>query len=225
MLQKLLDMLTLVLIFSSCSNIQKEESKIMDKKEPIISGHSERIPLKVEIKKNIEHIGASNSKDTIIEGFVPEMKANSIELLNPKSIEKLNKSFTLIESEESFPYVIFLSNTGTEALKLIFHYGGVKNSFSEIEMSQNKHREEGLVLNEEKFVTGRGIQLGMTRKEVESILGKPNIYSNNKIRYRIVDLDLSNSAFLKRYNYPSYYIEAQFFQEKLVKYKFGFDYP
>jgi hypothetical protein len=69
------------------------------------------------------------------------------------------------------------------------------------------------------------IQLGMTRKEVESILGKPNIYSNNKIRYRIVDLDLSNSAFLKRYNYPSYYIEAQFFQEKLVKYKFGFDYP
>lgn len=205
MIQKWLTILMTMLIFISCANESKTTGEV------------------VEADSN-----GTQYKDTLINGFIPEMQVNSVELLNALSIEKLNQPI-VVKSESKggiFPYVTFVNASKTEILKLIFHHGSGENEFSEMELSSNPNGQEGILLEDiDHFQSGRGIKLGMTKAEVEKILGKANMPSPNKLRYRIVDVDLSDSDFLKKYNLPMYYIDAEFKDGILVGYKFGFDYP
>ncbi len=55
------------------------------------------------------------------------------------------------------------------------------------------------------------------------IKGKSYKKNENKIIYRITDY--SNSNFLKNYNVPAYFLECTLKDNKIVKIKYGFDYP
>ena len=216
----------ILIIFASCSeNIQQSEQQNIQQQAT-----EEAEPKDVSVtkgKNNKKEEKRYVAKDTLIEGFTPEMSVNSIELQNYKSTERLNKNLTTVEAVngESFPHVDFSNSSNTERLRLIAHYGGTRNAFSEMEVTYNSIENNVNILEIHNFQSGRGIKLGMSRKEVENILGEANINFENKLRYRIVDVNTDTSEFLEKYNYPSYYIDAEFNDNKLVKYRFGFDYP
>jgi hypothetical protein len=78
----------------------------------------------------------------------------------------------------------------------------------------------------EHFVSGKGITLGMSRKEVTDLLGKH--YTENAhpealiISYRIDDKDI---ALLQRHNAPAYFGQYYFHDNRLIKYEMGFEFP
>ncbi len=76
------------------------------------------------------------------------------------------------------------------------------------------------------FDSGKGIHLGMSRKEVTDILGRGYHESTQRdevvIFYRIDDRD---SALLQRHNAPAYYGQYHFRDNRLVRYDIGFEFP
>lgn len=78
----------------------------------------------------------------------------------------------------------------------------------------------------EHFTSGKGIHLGMSRKEVTDILGKhyrEHAHPGEQIlSYRIDDKDI---ALLQRHNAPAYYGQYHFRDGRLVKFEMGFDFP
>ncbi|OIQ82105.1 hypothetical protein GALL_361190 [mine drainage metagenome] len=78
----------------------------------------------------------------------------------------------------------------------------------------------------ERFMSGKGIHLGMSRKEVINILGKgyeEHAYPEEQIiSYRIDDKD---SPMLQRHNAPGYYGQYYFKANRLVRFEMGFDFP
>ncbi len=78
----------------------------------------------------------------------------------------------------------------------------------------------------ERFTSGKGIHLGMSKKEVIDILGKGYKEHTHPdeliISYRIDDKD---AAMLQRHNAPAYYGQYHFKENRLVKYEMGFEFP
>ena len=78
----------------------------------------------------------------------------------------------------------------------------------------------------EHFDSGKGIHLGMSKKEVTDILGKgykehPHT-DEQVISYRIDDKD---SIMLQRHNAPAYYGQYHFKDNRLIKFEMGFEFP
>ncbi len=78
----------------------------------------------------------------------------------------------------------------------------------------------------ERFISGKGIRLGMSRKEITGILGKHYRESSHPdaqvISYRIDD---KASALLQRHNAPAYYGQYFFRENRLVRFEMGFELP
>ena len=78
----------------------------------------------------------------------------------------------------------------------------------------------------EHFTSGKGIHLGMSRKEVTDILGKgfqEHPHTDEQIiSYRIDDKD---STMLQRHSAPAYYGQYHFKNNRLVKFDVGFEFP
>jgi hypothetical protein len=78
------------------------------------------------------------------------------------------------------------------------------------------------------FASGLGVALGMTPAEIVKRFGTC-IKSRDKngddetIQYAIDGADKDDK--LKTYGYPTYYAEYEFRSEKLVRFRFGFEYP
>ena len=135
-----------------------------------------------------------------------------------------------LETGDDFPTVQICNSNNTELLILVFHYGDVKDSFNEVRI-RNISKPPTNCLEPPKqtnhFVTGKGIRLGISKKELTIVFG-PGFTENAEgsrivIRYRIDNFDKSN--FLKKYNLPIYYGTYHFEKDKLIKFEFGFEYP
>lgn len=63
----------------------------------------------------------------------------------------------------------------------------------------------------------------MSLKELEKIKGSSYVQDGNKIIYQLTDF--YNSSFLIKYNMPSYFLECIIKNEKIIRIKYGFDYP
>lgn len=78
----------------------------------------------------------------------------------------------------------------------------------------------------ERFTSGKGIHLGMSRNEVVRILGSNFVehpqQDERVISYRIDDKD---SPMLQRHNAPAYYGQYHFKDNRLVKFEMGFEFP
>jgi hypothetical protein len=144
------------------------------------------------------------------------------------TVKQVGEESGMIETNEELPYRLFVSNNKRQQLKLIYHYGRSKNEFAEVEVSANPATAQVTTLNTNTFITGRGIKLGMTEAEIIAVLGSCyKIISGDKaselIKYTIDDDE--HSDFLHRFNYPLYYAEYEFEGNRLIRFKFGFEYP
>ena len=117
------------------------------------------------------------------------------------------------------PHVRFVSSNGAQELVLFSHYGAGEDEYGEIEV--RKAGIEALVLKDlptDTFVSGRGVELGMSRADIISRFGsclKADEKSGDgeTIQYQIDNADRDPD--LKGFNYPVYYAEYEFERGKL----------
>lgn len=161
-----------------------------------------------------------------------DISVSGIFLSDPESSRKvIGNSQMPKESGDDFPTIQICNSKKTEVITLVFHYGDIKDSYSEFRVRNiSKPPATTCILPSkriEHFVTGKGIHLGMSKKQLSKILGHSfTEHKNGKkttMHYRIDDFE--NSRFLKKYNLPIYYGSYHFEKETLVKFEFGFEYP
>jgi hypothetical protein len=162
----------------------------------------------------------------------PDVSIFGIELGDPLStVLQLGSDYELVEDDDNLPYAVFTNATETEVMKLFRHYGDTTNSFQEAEVLATEsldRDEDAIVLDTPRFRTGRGVKLGLTRKEVLDRFGDcaavaSNAGSPDVVRYELADI--ATSDLLKAHNMPLYYAEYAFSEDKLVRFAFGFSYP
>lgn len=160
--------------------------------------------------------------------------------------DRMTKKLHLVEREGGdFPWYVFVSRDGAQSIAFRTHPGDTVNSYQEVEVRYLRIGQGQLLATEEsyyigregkpptlpadKFVTGRGIALGMTKAEVTRRIGRcikgfkaQGVMQT--IRYAVQN-ESAKLPILKTANMPSYYAEYQFERGKLVRFRFGHDYP
>lgn len=160
--------------------------------------------------------------------FLPDSTVNNILILN--NVESSKKFYSAIYSKKVInflresPVIGFTNKEASEYLLLYQYEGGIENAFSCFEIGDTTSVENELTTtNYNNFKTESGIMLGMSLDDLIRIKGKSYKKQKNKITYQITDY--SSSDFLKKYNMPAYFFECTFDEKKIVKIKYGFDYP
>lgn len=160
----------------------------------------------------------------------PDVSVYGIRLADAESaVRQIGSGLQLSEGEEDMPHVRFVSSNGAQELVLFSHSGAGTDEYGEVEV--RKAGIEALALNDlptPSFVSGRGIELGMSRADVVSRFGQclksdERSGDSETMQYEIENANKDRE--LKDFNYPVYYAEYEFKGGKLVRYRFGFEYP
>ncbi len=136
--------------------------------------------------------------------------------------------FEALIEETGMPHVNFTNAHGSQVLTLFLHHGSGENQFSEIRITRQVQDSIRAVLPVPEFRSGRGILLGMREEDAKAILGgycAVGTASNGHRLLRYAIVDFAASHFLQAYNYPSYYATLEFAADRLIEYRFGFEYP
>ncbi|MEI6695673.1 MAG: hypothetical protein WCO13_06370 [Bacteroidota bacterium] len=159
----------------------------------------------------------------------PDTSVFGIKLNDSQSkIKQIGDQFELRNDNEDLPYEKFCSLDKQQTLTLFFHPGGSKNEFSEFQVSYYSKKDAAAVVKTAVFKTEKGIELGLSIQKLIAVLGNcfKTVKTNKNteiIKYQIDDY--KHSDFLKRYNMPVYYAEYEFKNDKLIRFRFGFEYP
>lgn len=145
----------------------------------------------------------------------------------------------------SFPWYVFASQDGKQIAAFRVHPADVVNSYMEMEVRDRRIGPKQMLGARESYYVGRdgtprkidtpafatsnGLTIAMSRAEVIEKLGpcfKPYKRRGNTetIRYGVFDLKVGRPI-LQLANMPGYYAEYQFERGKLVRFRFGYDYP
>jgi hypothetical protein len=160
----------------------------------------------------------------------PDLAVFGIKLNDEESaVKQVGSGPAIVEDSEDLPRARFVSKDGVQELVLFAHYGAPTDEYAEAEVKLAG--AEAMTLTElptDVFATGLGIALGMSPDEVVKRLGgciKSRDRSGNEetIQYGIENADKDEK--LKSYGYPNYYAEYEFRSGKLVRFRFGFEYP
>jgi hypothetical protein len=118
-----------------------------------------------------------------------------------------------------------------EVLSVIVHPG---DYYSQISIFQVKYVDsKSLTMNSlsvDRFSSEKNILLGLTQEELIAKLGNcyavgDSISKSITINYRLESPQDSKTKLLKRQNLPIYYTRYKFYQDKLIEFEFGFEYP
>jgi len=164
--------------------------------------------------------------------FKPDTTINQINLEDSRSIIKKLKADTSVITEivKESPWRLQLRNKfGNQLLTLFFHPGNSTWAFSEFKvqiLSQEVNMEKMIKLNDNEFITEKGIKLGLSKSELIRKMGRP---TNTKIEngfeiieYRIID---PNSMMLKKYNQAEYFAIYKLKNDRIIEFHFGFVMP
>lgn len=164
------------------------------------------------------------------EDLKPDTAVSNININDYESTERIlgkNSWSKQFEQAGSLPRIEIVNRTGTQILRLFFHYGGSKNSVDEFELmsidSTYKTPKQAIHLKDEQFITSNKIRLGISKNGLVKKLGngyKSNVSGNVERLVYTVD---GKSNFIRRYNQPRYYIRCVFKNDILIKYSFGFE--
>jgi hypothetical protein len=152
-----------------------------------------------------------------------DISVNGIFLEDPASTEKvLGKE---IPHEEQ---LVYWNKDRTQLLTLLFHGGDTVHAFAEFKVTRAGKGDSAVkALSFPTFITGKGVRLGLSQRQVTAIFGKgveEDVGRQHLIRYSIEDIQ-TKTPFLKHYNLPSYYGEYRFEDGKLIEFSFGFELP
>jgi hypothetical protein len=160
-----------------------------------------------------------------------DISINGIYLDDPQSTERiLGPNIPPVENPlgPHFFYNIF-NNKKSEMLSLIIHPGDIRHTISEFKV-RKPLKVDKMTIHLTKidyFISGKGIRLGLKKKQVTDILGSSFIETKSgnitTLKYKLDDF--SQSEFLQSYNMPIYYGEYKFEDDKLIEFAFGFQYP
>lgn len=174
-----------------------------------------------------------SQKQKLKDSFPIEKSVYNIFLEDRKSLTSvlgINAWDKQFEADSMFPRIECLNKNKNEGLRLFFHYGGAKNCVAEFELFEVDKKYvkpvKAFLLSTTRFRTGKGLVLGITKKQVIAILGKNCKHKKRLLIEEFVyHTDNPNSNVLKAYNAVAYFIKCEFNKGKLVKYNFGFEYP
>ena len=136
----------------------------------------------------------------------------------------------LDDPDSDRPKAFICNADRTEKLTLVYYEGDTSYIISEFQVERVETRYVDCVQPPrqiDRFVSGKGIQLGMTRSDITHIFG--NDYNEQPqldevvISYRIDNKN--ESGFLQNNSAPAYYGQYHFKQDKLVRFSFGFEFP
>jgi hypothetical protein len=163
-----------------------------------------------------------------IGNFIPDVKVNNLELSNPESIiTNVGDLQYLMTEDAGLPHFSLTNNGGIVKLSLISFPGSGYNDIYQFILEYNSGLEKLKSANYSNFITESNLQLGISKSDVLKIKG--NSYRVEKkdnleiLTYRITNYN--SSPFLKKYNLPCYFMEFELKDDKVMKIKFGFDYP
>lgn len=130
-------------------------------------------------------------------------------------------------ADVSLPYRRFASKDGTQELRLYIHYGDVLDSYNEMEVSfASRGRAPAPKLPFDEFMTQAGVQLNMSEAQLVSRLG--GCFKRTAERGRIsleYKIDDEKHPLLRRAKMPLYSARYIFEAGRLVRFRFGFEYP
>ncbi len=188
------------------------------------------------IHKNNPNIMANNKETVSIDSFakITEFNPdtlinNALALQNRISSERFFPGITskqLMYLGGESPAIIFSSMNDKEYLIAFQYEGGTENEFSCFEIGYSNLIEENnhkFSTNYKSFELESGLKLGLSVEELIKIKGNDFVKENGRIIYRLDDY--KNSSFLKKYNMPVYFLECSLENNRIVKIKFGFEYP
>lgn len=141
---------------------------------------------------------------------------NKIRLRDPRTIEKVFETTdNLIDSKDEQTEVT--NEKGNQLLTMVFLPGDVVNQFSQFKVEYNSlNKVTDLRLKEKEFVTGKGIKLGTTEKELIKALGQPKEKREEN----------GVTVYLYRQESEGLYFGNYYFKGgQLIKFWFGEEYP
>ncbi|MEK6750386.1 MAG: hypothetical protein AABY83_14500 [Pseudomonadota bacterium] len=118
-----------------------------------------------------------------------------------------------------------------ERLTLVFHNGDVQGSFNEFIVEPTATEAAPAKCHLEhinRFISGKGLALGITTTEVQRLLGAPHQRigpDGGDVTYQYRIDNFADSDFLKFYGLPVYFGEYRFRQGRLTYLHVGFEYP
>lgn len=136
----------------------------------------------------------------------------------------------LDDPDSDHPKAFICNGDKTEKLVLVYYEGDTANIVSELRVERVDAKYVDCVHPAERiarFVSGKGIRLGMPRNEVTRILGK-NFTEHPQLDETVISYRIDNkteSDFLQRHSSPAYYGQYHFRENRLVKFSFGFEFP
>lgn len=136
----------------------------------------------------------------------------------------------LDDPDSDNPKAFFCNRDDSERLTLVYHEGDIANTVSELRVERVETRYIDCAHPAsamDHFISGKGIQLGMTLEAVAQILGK-NFKEHAELGEIVISYRIENaktSDFLQLHDAPSYYGQYHFRNNRLVKFDFGFEYP
>jgi hypothetical protein len=163
-----------------------------------------------------------NEADVSLSGIYLLDSASAIKVLGPNIVlSEMNSRVP------GYPEAQYLNRDQTELLTLIFHPGDEKHCFAEIVVQKMrwKKSERMKVLPMDSFVSGKGVRIGMSKKELFQILPETFATGDEKGESIVEYLINPASSFLDNYNMPQYKGEYYFLKGKLTDFRFGFTYP
>jgi hypothetical protein len=153
--------------------------------------------------------------------FVPDIRINDLELVNPNSILKSIGNLKNFKNEELF--FEFANSNKKFKLTLVAFPGSSQNDIYQIKVEHILSYNNLKVLPYENFITESNIKLGITKEELVKIKGNNYLTENNVIKYSLSHDQ--NKDFFTNFNMPFYYANYSFEKGRLIKIDFGFLYP
>ena len=225
-------LLMLLLLFTfSCKNDKKQDEDANSPKD--LQGLATTV---VKNQDSLAHKRIALKPMKEVNQIIPDSTVNKkLFLSNYNSLQNFyadGKNIVTIDQIRETPVVVFVNKSKTEYVIAYQYEGGTKNAFDCFEIGFLKNEQSlnkviPYVTAEEYFRTETGISLGMSLDQLEVLKGS-NYEKQEKESQTVVtysNTDVKNSSFLKRYAMPGYFMVFTVRGNKIIKIKFGFDYP
>jgi hypothetical protein len=223
--------ISFVLLGCQC-NTEKTAQTIIESIDTTVSN-----PLKIDkvVVLNLKEDNGVIKKEKG-ESIIPDTTINNkIILENYRSLSTFymtKRPLSIVEGLRENPVIIFRNESDREYLLAYQYEGNTENAFSCFEIG---YVEDDEIISLEKsnqtqetyFQTESGLRLGLSLEEVTQIKGREYVKQKSGdytvLRYKIDDFE--NSNFLKKFNFPEYFIEIKLRNNIVANLKFGFSYP
>ncbi|MFT3748368.1 MAG: hypothetical protein QM768_08635 [Agriterribacter sp.] len=207
----------IVLFFSCNSNSGGKEKSLSDITHDIDSPALKKTAVDDDLNPDTYILHPSGYEN--ISAFF-DTAVNGIRLNDCDTIEKLfGDKYELLPDTDDLPAIQIFNEDKSQLLTMYMFNGSSKCDFSQFQVEyifrNSKYLQTPFKLGIDIFKSGKGIYLKMTTSQLISKLGKPNEIRNER-----------GCKVLSYQEYKGLYFADYYFKNnKLVKFRYGYEYP